>query len=228
MKTNITNIFCIISNIGSNQEMYLDKIFSDKWFINKTNLNRLIYNTTKPKYNIEDKTNSRYNYFSEEEYNKIEYNDILEYRSYDTIPYDTVYYFTLVKDIQNKNNLICITSSYQYENYKRWIAMQNIREFKYNLFAILIHSCMKCRFTNKINSLYSENEDMELLEFSRRILQDNYEFNDAKTRLPELNDTMNCSNACYIDDDNKSEESIENNISELKRFILDKVTPNFV
>lgn len=220
-----TNIFCIIANTGSDQELYLNHILNDKSFIRHTSLTRLVYNTTKPKNNKEDGLNkSKYHYYSIDEYDKMSRDNIIEFRSYYTIPYDTIYYFTLRNDIEDKENLLCITSPYQYESYKRWIAMENIRTpGRYNLYAILVHCTLKDRFKNKIESMTDSEDDISILEFCRRVLEDNAEFNDAKSRIPELNDPMNCNNVCYITNDKSKENDFKNNISIIKGFILDKV-----
>lgn len=224
---NITiNIFCIIANTGSDQELYLKDILSDKYFVKHSNLSRLIYNTTKPK----DSTKSfleKYNYLSFDEFNNIPQDSIIDSRSYYTIPYDIVYYFTLDKDIStSKKNLICIASPYQYENYKRWISIENIKNpNSYNIYAILIHCNLHDRFINKI-SVHEPEDDIDLLEFCRRILQDNAEFKDAQSRIPELNDPMNCTNVCYVNNNKSIDNDFKINISQIKGFILDKVKNN--
>lgn len=220
-----TNIFCIIANTGSDQELYLNHILSDKSFTKHTNLSRLIYNTTKPKNNYEDQdTSSKYHYYSIDQYDKMSKDKEIEFRSYYTIPYGTIYYFTLKDDIEGKENLLCIASPYQYESYRRWISMENMRyPGKYNLYAILVHCTLKNRFKNKIDSMKDSESDISILEFCRRVLEDNAEFNDAKSRIPELNDPMNCNNVCYITNDKNKENDFINNISLIKGFILDKV-----
>lgn len=222
-----TNIFCIIANAGSDQELYLKSILSDKYFMRLTKLSRLLYNTTKPKDNIEDKKLNKYTYSTEEYFKSLTEDDILESRSYYTITYHTVYYFTLKKNIENaKSNLICIASPYQYENYKRWISVENMKQpNRYQLHAILIHCQLKDRFNNKLSRLYSD-EDIELLEFCRRILQDDAEFKDTQDRIPELNDPMNCDNVCYINSDKLIENDFNANLSQIKAFILDKIESN--
>lgn len=223
MNTTTTNIFCIIANAGSDQELYLKYILNDRVFIKHSKLSRLIYNTTKPENNEEDKGHNKYKYYTTEQYNTIDSDNVVESRSYYTLLYDTVYYFTLNSDIENKNNLICIASPYQYENYKRWISIENMKSpDRYHIYAILIHCPLKDRVQNKLNSSNADNEK-EIVEFCRRVLQDNAEFNDAKARIPELNDPMNCDNVCYINNDRSIENDFKINISQIKGFILDKV-----
>ena len=218
-----TNIFCIIASTGSEQELYLNHILSDNQFIKSTKLSRLIYNTTKPK----DKYTpsfEKYNYVTLDQYKEIPSSLIIDFRSYYTIPYDTVYYFTLTKDIEDKDNLICITCPYQYENYKRWISLENLKNpehDKYRIYAIFINSKLKDRINNRL-SKSEMNEDINLLEFCRRVLQDHAEFKDAQVRIPELNDPLDCDNVCYINSKSTNSD-FKKNIEQIKEFILDKV-----
>lgn len=225
MNYSTTNIFCIIANTGSDQELYLNHILEDKSFSRSVNLERLIYNTTKPSKNLEDEVHgAKYHYYSIDEYDNMSKDNVIEFRSYYTIPYDTIYYFTMKSDVENHKNLLCIASPYQYESYRRWISMENMRyPGKYNLYAILVHCTLKNRFKNKIDSMKDSESDISILEFCRRVLEDNAEFNDAKSRIPELNDPMNCNNVCYITNDKSKENDFKNNISLIKEFILDKV-----
>lgn len=230
MNSSTTNIFCIIANIGSDQEVYLNHILNDRSFTKHTRIARLVYNTTRPRDNREEQENeTKYNYFTIEEYEDIDKDEIIDFRSYYTLPYDTVYYFTLKDNISNKENLICIASPYQYENYRRWVYMENIKNpNSYNLFAILIHCSLKNRILNKINNLKDSESDIDILEFCRRILEDNAEFDNAKSRLPELNDPMNCNNTCYILNDINKENDFKQNIEIIKGFILDKVSNQLI
>ena len=66
------------------------------------------------------------------------------------------------------------------------------------------------------------NEDINLLEFCRRVLQDHAEFKDAQVRIPELNDPLNCDNVCYLNNKSSSTD-FKKNIEQIKGFILDKV-----
>lgn len=224
MSYSTTNIFCIISNVASGHELYIKHILDDRHFSKSLKLTRLIYNTTKPinKSDPEYKINC-YKYYTNEDYKAIPEDDFIECRSYYTLPYNDIVYFTLKQDIENKDNLIVIVSPYQYENYKRWAAMENFKDkVHYNIFAILIHCSLKNRFINKISST-KDYDDETLLEFSRRILQDNSEFNNVKSRLPEFDDPMHCNNVCYIDSDNPTDENFKTNLSQIKGFIADKI-----
>ena len=224
MNFSTTNIFCIIANTGSDQELYLNYILNDKSFTRHTRMARLVYNTTKPQNKEDIESEGKYHSYSIDEYEKMDKDSVIEFRSYYTIPYGTIYYFTLKDDLENKENLICIASPYQYESYKRWVAIENMKTpNKYSLYAILVHCSLKNRFKNKIESIKDSESDLSILEFCRRVLEDNAEFNNAKPRIPELNDPMNCNNVCYITNDKSRENDFKENISTIKGFILDKV-----
>lgn len=222
------NIFCIIANIGSDQDLYIESILNDKIFCNSNRLSRLTYNTTKPANNIEDRMFvDKYKYFTIEDYKNLPSSDILEYRSYYTIPYHDVYYFTLKEDITKKRknyNLICIASPFQYESYRTWVSLENMKEpNKYSLHAIFIHCNSKNRMTKMIKNTTDSCNDITIMEICRRFLQDNAEFNDTKNRIPELDDPLSCNNTCYIDNDDFAEYSNSVNISKIKSYIANKV-----
>ena len=211
------NIFCIIANVGSDQEQYLKYILSDHKFVKKTRLELLVYNTTKQ---TNDDDSYKYNYYSLFDYNKIPKENIIDDRSYYTITDGEVYYFTLRSDIESKNsNLICIASPYQYENYKRFISIANMMNpGSYSLSAILIHCPIKDRISNK---LFGENNsEDDILELCRRVLQDNAEFEDVKNRIPEFKDSISCKNTCYINTEDPSDYIFNANILNIKGFIL--------
>ncbi len=218
------NIFCIIASVGSEQEQYLKYILSDSKFVKEANLDKLIYNTTKP---VDNYDINEYKYYSTFEYNKIPKENIIDDRSYYTIIYGEVYYFTLRSDIENSNtNLICIASPYQYENYKRFVSIENIKNpDSYTISAILIHCSTKNRISNKI--LYDNHiDDKEILEVCRRVLQDNSEFEDVKQRVPEFKDTLSCNNTCYVNGDDIEECTFNANILNIKGFILHVIKNN--
>lgn len=224
MSCSITNIFCIIANVGSGHEMYIKHILDDRHFSKSLKLTRLIYNTTKPiDKKDEDYKLNKYKHYSTKEYEEIPKSELIDYRSYYTIPYNDIVYFTFRKDIENKDNLIAIVSPYQYENYKRWAAIENFKEkTQYHIYAIMVHCSLRNRFYNKVVSSNKYDDDT-FLEFCRRVLQDNAEFNNVKTRMPEFDDPMSCDNVCYIDNDDHGDECFKANLAQIKGFIADKI-----
>ena len=225
MRQKRINIFCIIANVGSEQEQYLKYILDDSKFVKEANLERLVYNTTKP---VRKEDAGEYKYYSVSDYNKIPKENIIDDRSYYTIIHGEVYYFTLDTDIKSsESNLICIASPYQYENYKRFVSISNIKNpGSYNLSAILIHCSTKNRIINKIMFDNDNDDDKEILELCRRMLQDNAEFEDVKQRIPEFRDTLSCNNTCFINSDDCSDYVFNANIRNIKGFILQTINNN--
>ncbi len=221
MRQKRINIFCIIANVGSEQEQYLKYILTDSKFVKEANLKRLIYNTTKP---VDINYPDEYRFYSVDNYNKIPKENIIDDRSYYTIIHGEVYYFTLRSDIENSDaNLICIASPYQYENYKRFVSISNIKSpGLYTISAILIYCSTKNRISNKI--FYDTIDgDKEILEICRRVLQDNAEFEDVKQRIPEFKDSLSCNNTCCINSDNCTDIIFDANILKIKEFILQTI-----
>lgn len=217
-----TNIFCIIANIGSDQEQYIRNILSDILFIKATNLSRLIYNTTKPA-DLSEKKNKKYNHYSVSEYDKIPKEEIIEERSYYNVIYKDVFYFTKVSDIENKGNIIAIVSPFQYENYKRWVSNENIRTpDKYGLYAIIINRNHKVSIIHALDEI-DGNDEVQILELCRRVMGESFEFNNVSERLPEFKDPLNCSNVCYINYNKNTDEVFKSNLSSMKKFIQQKI-----
>ena len=215
---NTVNIFCIVANYSENNKLYLDELLSDKKFLSKTKLEKLIYSTTRPKMKNED--DNDFHFKTYEEYSSIPETDIVEFRSYYTLDNGTVYYFTKVEDIAGKNrNLICHASPFQYESIRRWIATQNIlNPNSYALNLIYLNTNL-----HKILQSKSEEENVsntEILEFCRMVIEENAEFGQASKRIPELMQPTLCSNVCYIDSLNLSEDVFNANLEKIKAFIL--------
>ena len=215
MKT--INIFCIMGKIKSGKEFYLSKILSDKKFVEKSNLKLLIYGTTR-----KNGTNkNRYTYISEKEFNKINPTDIIESRSYFTIPEGNVYYFTSINHINIDKNNICIVSPYQYENYKKWTTIENLKcPGKYSLHLILIDADINIRMSRAIKNIQDEEE---MCELARRIIQDKNEFDDVKIRIPQLLHPTFFKDLCYINNNENYYTNLDiiNNITKIKNYILD-------
>jgi guanylate kinase len=214
------NIFCLVAKTKCGKNMYLERILSDKKFISKNNLVKLRYGTTK-KVTKEDKDN--YYYFSKEEFKDISNNeDLIECRSYYTITEGIVYYFTKSEYFGGTRNIICITTPYQYENYKIWCAKENIKHpGKYNLNMIYIESSINNRVKRIADST---SDEIEMCEVFRRFIEDKHEFDNAFERLPELIDPMLSSNVCCIRNDSK--DDIDRNISSIKNFITNRINNN--
>ena len=119
------NIFCILGKTGSGKTTFLNDIINDKKFMNNNKLELLVYGTTRNKRENEvDEVD--YHFHTQEEYDRIEDDELIESRSYYTINDGIVYYFTKTDYFNSDKNIICVVSPYQYENYRSWCAKENI------------------------------------------------------------------------------------------------------
>ena len=208
------NIFCLVGESGSGKTTYINQIMKDKRFIDKVNLKLLVTGTTR-KMRPGEVDGVDYHFMTEEEFLKIPSSELIGSRSYYTLNNGTIYFFTKEEYVQTHTNLLCVTSPYQYESYRNWIAKENIRGNDYRLYMIYIHTDLKTRIIRCINRA---KEDIDVFEVCRRAIQEKSEFEDAGKRLPELIDPMMSTYLCYII--NGVESSIEENWEAIKRFIL--------
>lgn len=215
---NTVNIFCIVANYSENNKLYLDSLLEDKKFTSKTKLEKLIYSTTRPKFKNED--DKDFHFKTEEEYLGIPEIDIIEFRSYYTLDNGIAYYFTEVNDIAGKNcNLICHASPFQYESLRRWISTQNILSpNSYTLNLININVSLRTILHTKAEE--TDTPNIEILEFCRRVIEENAEYTKVSERIPELMEPTLCSNVCYIDSNNVTESDFNANLEKIKSFIL--------
>lgn len=217
---NTTNIFCIVAKTGAGKTKYINSIFEDKDFVKETNLELLVYGTTRPKRNGEVEGVDYY-YHTEDEYNNIPDKDLIEYRSYYTLNDGEIYYFTKVDYFNKNGNIICTASPYQYESYKDWVFKENLKGYRrYNLFVIIIDTNLKIRIKRILNRA---TKDADIYEMCRRIIQERSEFDDVSQRHAELLDCVMLQNACIINNNSCEDEEINNNIDKLKSFIREKL-----
>jgi len=217
----VINLFCILAKYGSRKTTYLSRILLDKELIEKCNLELLIYGTTRRKRD-DAIDGDMFEYYSEEEFKKIDDSELVEFRSYYTVDQQTVYYFTKSESIKNADkNFICIASPYQYEQYRQWIAKENIKEQyeKYRLFAILIQDNLRSRMYQILEETKDEDE-LKLYDICRQILQEKGEFADVLGRIPELKHPMTSKTVCFIDGNEYYERDyFEDNLKDIKAFI---------
>lgn len=215
-----TNLFCIVGKTGSGKSLYMTKLLEDKRFISKYNISNLVYGTTRSKRKDEIEGKDYY-FISKEEYAKINYDDLIEFRSYYTLNDGEVYYFTKKEYLEDSNNIICIASPYQYEKYKSWFYYKSLESNHndYNIYAIIIDTDLKTRLNRVINSRTSKDDD--IYELCRRVIQEKMEFDDVCKRLPELSTEQSTeyNNTCYIDNSSNTREDIVNNLIRIKKFI---------
>ena len=211
----VKNIFCIVAKSGGGKTRYMKDLTSDSYFMNKMDLSLLTYGTTRAKRSNEIE-GIDYHFHTKEDYEKIPEDDLIEYRSYYTMNNGTVYYFTKKEYFENRRNILCLTSPYQYESYRNWIAKQNIKGERYRIFMILINTDLKIRVQRLLER--AEN-DADIYEFCRRVMQEKNEFEDVGKRIPEFLDPMMATNVCYIDNNSPMEVDILCNLMKIKEFI---------
>ena len=212
---NSVNIFCFTGEAGCGKIDYMNDILKDKKFISKGNIEKLIYHTTRAKKENEV-DGVDYHFSSKNDYNLVPKEKMMEFRSYYTIPEGTTYYYTTLDDVRDKHNLLCICSPYQYESYRNWASMNNIKSdhLKVNLFNIYIDTSMKNRILRRLENV---DKDEQLLEICRRTIQDHTEFKDVSNRLAELCNPELCNNTCIINNDDLA--LYEKNLAKIKDFI---------
>ena len=214
------NIFCIVGESGSGKNYYNNSIILDRKFIKKAKLKPLIYGTTRePKSGEVDGID--FHFISMEEYKKIPEEEIIDFRTYNTIN-GIKYYFTKADYIkEGKSNLIGITSLYQYESYRNWINLENIKnKDSYRLYLIVLDASVKNRLLRIIDRKCQTDED--IYETCRRIVEEKAEFDKMKSKIPELIDPMTYNTVLIINTNNISNEYNLANLNKIKQFILSK------
>lgn len=214
----IRNIFCILAKTGAGKSFYYNKLIEDKQFMEKNNISALVYGTTrKPRDGEIDGVD--YYFYSREEYKKIPYEDLVEQRTYYTINDGKISYFTKKEFFDDKDNIICIVSPYQYDSYKNWCLKQNIiqTDVKYCLYLIYIDTNIKIRLKRLVDRGSTEND---IYEACRRCLEEKSEFENVSKHVPEINDPKSLDNhTIYINNDSDKNEDIAKNLSDIKSFI---------
>lgn len=216
------SIFCIVGETGSGKSFYNNSIVLDKKFMKAARLEPLIYGTTRePRATEVDGLD--YNFVTQEEYDSIDQNDLIESRSYYTMN-GKKYYFTRRDYITNKKkNLICTSSLYQYESYRNWVANENIkRPGSYNLYLIILYANVKERLTRIINRRCDT--DDQVYEACRRIVEEKAEFDQVKARIPELTDYLSYNTVLYINTNDITQENNLINLNKIKQFIVSKTS----
>ena len=214
------NIFCVVGESGSGKSYYTNSIILDTKFMKKAKLSPLIYGTTRaPRSNEKDKVD--YNFISIDEDNKFNPEDLIESRTYYTIN-GVKYYFTKREYVEDtKNNLICTSSLYQYESYRNWINKENIKKpGSYNLYLIILNAKVRNRLTRIIERRCETDDDV--YEACRRIVEEKAEFDQVKSRVPELMDPLTYNTVLYVNTDNISNEFNKANLNKIKQFIMSK------
>jgi hypothetical protein len=135
-----------------------------------------------------------------------------------------VYYFTLEDYItKGDKNLICTSSLFQYESYRNWINLENLRNpNSYGLYLIILDANIKNRLCRTVNNRCKSNND--IYEACRRVVEERAELDTVRARVPELMDPMSYNTVLFIDTNDISKESNFNNLNKIKNFILSKTS----
>lgn len=122
-------IFCIIGKSGSGKDSIFKKLSSD---LNIFNLEKIITWTTRPMRDGEI-DGIEYHFTSEEEFNKISYNDrigkskdIIECRYYKVQDGSNWIYFTKSEDIDPNKNYIVIATLQTLDSYRKYFGEENV------------------------------------------------------------------------------------------------------
>ena len=216
------NIFCIVGESGSGKSYYMNSLALDNKFMKKAKLEPLIYGTTRDP-RPEEKNGVDYNFISISEFENIPKEKLIEFRTYYTIN-GKKYYFTKTDYIENKTkNLLCTASLYQYESYRNWINLENIKHpNSYNLHLIILNANVKGRLLRIIDRRCESDDD--IYEACRRIVEERAEFDQVKSRVPELMDPLSYRSVLVVNTDDISNESNRANLEKIKQFIISKNT----
>ena len=185
----ITTIFCIMGKPGSGRSTLVRYILDDSKFVEKINLNKLVYGTTRPM-KATDIEGETFFFMSKEEFDNIDTEEIIESRSYDTI-YNEVYeYFTLKDYINLGKTYILKSSVFQYEEYKKWADLIQLKYpmVQIYIYPIIIHCPIFERHKRLINKASTEDD---VYKICTEIVRERYEFNEVAKNNPEITDIMN-------------------------------------
>ena len=185
-----TNLFCIMGKPGSGRASLLKNVLSDEVFVQKYNIRRFTYGTTRP-VGHDDIVGETYFFFTEQEYKELDADSIIEARSYDLVtntkPY---YYFTLTDHIKFSTNYIGRVSLFQYEELKKWANVVQLKRpyVRIALYPITLEcNAFECfdRLENKTSS-----ED-ELYNLCARMVSEKFEYDRAIINNREILDKNN-------------------------------------
>ena len=214
------NIFCIVGKTGSGKSKYYNSLIKNNGFLKTYNIVPLVYGTTRSKRPGEVEGVDYY-YHTETEFSKIDDKDMIEFRSYHTLNDGLIYYFTKTEYFKTDNNVISITSPYQYECYRTWCMNENIKyPNKYKLHMILIDTKVETRI---LRVLERANNDDDIYELCRRVVEERVEFDQVSKRLPELMDPILSDNVCFVGNNKNGRVAVNANLDRIKSFIANSI-----
>lgn len=216
----ITNIFCLIGKPGSGRETIQKNILSRKEFIDKYNIKKLVYGTTRPikPGDIEGET---YHFFTDEEYANIDSDELIESRSYDNYGGKIYYYFTLKNYIMFGDTYIAKVSTQQYVELKKWALTTQMSNPTccINIYPIMITAPI---FEREKRMMSKASTDADVYNMCIKLVAERYEFCDVINKNPELIDNMN-HNSCILDNSKSGRHNIILLGDQLQKFIEIKI-----
>lgn len=221
MEPLVTNIFAVMGKPGAGKSTLIKNILNKDKFVERFNLTKLVYGTTRPMspYDVEGNT---YHFYSKDEFENIDPDDIIESRSYDTIyTGETHYFFTLKSHIKFGSNYIGQISAFQYEDLKKWATITQLKNsmIQINIYPIMINAPIFEREKRLMNKASNE---QDVYDMCGRLITEKYEFETVIKNNLELIDSMN-PNTCIIDNSSMGRQNIALISNRVENFISSKL-----
>lgn len=221
MEPLVTNIFAVMGKPGAGKSTLIKNILNKEKFIDKFNLTKLVYGTTRPMspFDVEGNT---YHFYSKDEFENIDPDDIIESRSYDIIyTGETQYFFTLKSHIKFGSNYIAQISAFQYEELKKWAFVTQLKNsmIQINIYPIMINAPIFEREKRLMNKASNE---QDVYDMCGRLITEKYEFDTVIKNNLELIDSMN-PNTCIIDNSSMGRQNIALISNRVENFISSKL-----
>ena len=172
-------LLCIVGGTCTGKSTLLNKITSDKELMEKYNLNKLVYSTTRKKRDGEI-DGVDYNFKTNDEYIEDRNNhDIVEARDYETKDQGIIKYYTQKSSIQKGSNYICTASPMQAAAY-----IYNLGD-EFDIYIFILYTDEIERLRRGIERISNDNiitdKNKATVELCRRVLDEyleNEEFNE--------------------------------------------------
>ena len=172
-------LLCIVGGTCTGKSTLLNKITSDKELMEKYNLKKLVYSTTRKKRDGEI-DGVDYNFKTNDEYIEDRNNhDIVEARDYETKDQGIIKYYTQKSSIQKGSNYICTASPMQAAAY-----IYNLGD-EFDIYIFILYTDEIERVRRGIERISNDNiitdKNKATVELCRRVLDEyleNEEFNE--------------------------------------------------
>ena len=172
-------ILCIIGGTCTGKSTLLNKITSDKELMEKYNLKKLVYSTTRKKRDGEI-DGVDYHFKTNDEYVEDRNNhDIVEARDYETKDQGIIKYYTQKSSIQKRSNYICTASPMQAAAY-----IYNLGD-EFDIYIFILYTDEIERVRRGIERISNDNiitdKNKATVELCRRVVDEyleNEEFNE--------------------------------------------------